>query len=149
DATLNRIIHETPEPIAAGNPGVDPRLQGVIFKLLAKKPEERFSSAEELVQKLNLIRRSVNRFEYVIESIAEGFRESLLAKAANVLVIISLLAVPVMWMYRRELGSRFGYGTGTISQKPIVLIGNFNNRTGNPFFDLTVRELLSVGLQES
>jgi len=41
---MGRIITETPTPPSAHRPGVDPRLEAVCMKALAKEPERRFAS---------------------------------------------------------------------------------------------------------
>ena len=51
-ATLNAILHETPEPMAQYKPGVPDYLQRVVSTLLEKDPGRRYQSAEEVLPDL-------------------------------------------------------------------------------------------------
>jgi uncharacterized protein (TIGR03067 family) len=51
-AVLKRICEMTPPPIRERNPNIPDWLAGIIVKLLAKKPADRFSSAKELSELL-------------------------------------------------------------------------------------------------
>ena len=50
---MYRIVHEPPSPITALQPGFDPALESVIFKALAKPPEQRYQTCAELVVTLD------------------------------------------------------------------------------------------------
>jgi hypothetical protein len=51
-AVLRRVVDETPRPIRESNPEVPAWLAGLIAKLHAKKPEDRFQSAREVADLL-------------------------------------------------------------------------------------------------
>ena len=51
-AVLKRVCEETPRPIRESNPELPEWLDGVITKLHAKKPEERFQTASEVAELL-------------------------------------------------------------------------------------------------
>ena len=50
--TLAAHVMQAPEPVSRLRPGVSPALEGIIMKCLAKRPADRFQSAEELVTAL-------------------------------------------------------------------------------------------------
>ncbi|MCP4680665.1 MAG: serine/threonine protein kinase [Deltaproteobacteria bacterium] len=54
-------LHEPPRPPSALNPEISPELEKVILKLLAKKPEERFKSCQDLAQHLKRLQSTVRR----------------------------------------------------------------------------------------
>lgn len=54
-AVLTALATETPRPPIELNPGVPPRLNGLILRLLAKKPEQRFQSAEAVVEAIRAV----------------------------------------------------------------------------------------------
>lgn len=51
-AILRRVCDDTPRPIREVNPDVPPWLAGIIDRLLAKRPEDRFGSATEVAELL-------------------------------------------------------------------------------------------------
>jgi uncharacterized protein (TIGR03067 family) len=51
-AVMHRIVHDTPRPVREVNEEIPDRLCDIIDKLLAKNPEDRFESAEEVAELL-------------------------------------------------------------------------------------------------
>jgi serine/threonine-protein kinase len=51
---MYKIVHEAPTPLAALQPGVDPAVEALVLKALAKNPDERFQSCSELSTALEL-----------------------------------------------------------------------------------------------
>jgi tRNA A-37 threonylcarbamoyl transferase component Bud32 len=49
---MYKIVHETPTPLAALQPGLDPAIEAVVLKALAKHPEQRFQTCSELAAAL-------------------------------------------------------------------------------------------------
>ncbi len=50
---MYRIVHEPPSPITALQPGFDPALEAIVFKALAKQPEQRYQTCVELASTLD------------------------------------------------------------------------------------------------
>ena len=50
---MYRIVHEPPSPITALQPGLDPALEGIVFRALAKQPEQRYQTCDELAATLD------------------------------------------------------------------------------------------------
>jgi serine/threonine protein kinase/tetratricopeptide (TPR) repeat protein len=61
--TLAAIIEDEPQPIASLNPRVPAAIEAIVRRCMAKKPEKRYASTQELADKLKEIRDS---------SVAEG-----------------------------------------------------------------------------
>ena len=55
-ATGDRILHETHVPLSRVNPGLRPGLPGVIDKMLAKNPAERYATVDDLAVDLRNLR---------------------------------------------------------------------------------------------
>ena len=51
-AVMHRIVHDTPRPIRELNPDIPDWLCEIVDKLLAKDPDDRFTSAEEVADLL-------------------------------------------------------------------------------------------------
>ncbi|HLY60421.1 MAG TPA: protein kinase [Terriglobia bacterium] len=56
--TINRILQENPTPLHKVNPQVPEDLSLIVMKMLAKDPDRRYASAQELLGDLQAIRRS-------------------------------------------------------------------------------------------
>ena len=54
-----QVIHLNPPPPSSFNPGVSGELDRITLKALAKKPEERYQSADELIADLESVHRSL------------------------------------------------------------------------------------------
>jgi serine/threonine protein kinase len=52
-AVVNRVINDTPRPMHEINPDVPDWLEAIVAKLHAKRPEDRFQSAQEVADHLN------------------------------------------------------------------------------------------------
>ena len=53
--TTDRILRETPAAIRNTNPTIPPALEQLVFKMIAKQPDQRYASARELLHDLNTI----------------------------------------------------------------------------------------------
>lgn len=53
--TLDRLLHADPEPLCQANPAVPAALEQIVVKMLAKKPEDRYASAREVVEDLRAL----------------------------------------------------------------------------------------------
>lgn len=63
-ATMNKIINESPEPLARYKSEVPPELQRIVSKCLAKQPEERYQTAADLAADLRALSRLVEPGEH-------------------------------------------------------------------------------------
>ena len=50
---MYKIVHEPPTPLAALQPGLDPAVEAIVLKALAKSPEQRFQTCNELALELD------------------------------------------------------------------------------------------------
>ena len=64
--TLAAILHDEPESIGHLNPQIPPPLQWTVKRCLAKKPEDRYASTEDLARDLTIVRDHMG--EAVVEA---------------------------------------------------------------------------------
>lgn len=81
---LYRIVHESPSPITALQPGFDPALEAIVLKSLAKQPEQRYSTCAELAAALDRYAPSAPASEQATASNVERTSQSDLAATASV-----------------------------------------------------------------
>jgi hypothetical protein len=99
-ATTREILRghffETPRPVTERAPDVPPELAAIVLKLLAKKPEERHSSAGALLQELERLR------SVVIHGVAARATEAAPARRSRVVPWLALAAVVALavWFLR-------------------------------------------------
>ena len=137
---INAILNQAPAPPSTLNRGVTPALEAIILKALEKDPKLRYQSAQELASDLErlhtatvpvaLRQASRRRFRRLL-------RPALLATGVLVLAIAS-------WQALRRLQLR-----NTDEARPMLLVGDFENRTGEPVFDNTLREMFASSLEQS
>ncbi|MSU59149.1 MAG: tetratricopeptide repeat protein [Pedosphaera sp.] len=68
--TINKIINEEPRPLGLDNPRYSPALDEIIFKCLAKKPEDRYASAKALAEDLARLKATTEQSTAVKPAVA-------------------------------------------------------------------------------
>lgn len=151
---IDRVVKQQPKYPSSVNPSVDQRLEAICMKCMAKKPEDRYQSAEAFADELAAWQRGgplntkpISRWQHISRTIHE--HQQILA-AATALSLLMLLMLSVgYWLNRhptpevvtldpdRELKAiRQEIATG----KPVTLIDS----TGNPrWYDAT--QLVNFG----
>jgi len=131
------LLNKTPQPVHERNPKVPVELERIIGELLEKDRALRYASAAELRDDLQRLQSGSNS-----AATRGGSRRTLLkygitAAAALVLVAGGFL----LWQQRSH--------ARTLTEKDTVLLADFENKTGDPVFDDTLRQGLIVQLQQS
>src|SRR5205823_1877790 len=90
-ATTARVVSEAPVPV--GRLNADTRLERVITRLLAKDPNERNTSALQLVEDLKAAHRSNSRFQDLFANLREALAEHWWMKAAAPLFVVGVVAL--------------------------------------------------------
>ncbi len=142
-ATTDRILHETPPTLAQLNPEVPPELEHVVAKLLAKDPADRYATAADLLVDLRALARALNYPALVATPSTPWFPDRRHTWAVRVAILLTLaVAVAlVVWLWIRR--------PPATAERESILVADFENRTGDTFFDPTVRELLTLALEQS
>ena len=101
--TTSRVASHTPPPLSSIRHDIDPRLERIVARMLAKDPNQRYAAAGHVLSELRTIERSCNRFQNIIHNVGEALTESVWVKvAAAIVVLFALFAlvVPLVCIYR-------------------------------------------------
>jgi len=147
-ATYGAILHEQPAPVIQLNPNIPGRLEEIIFKALEKDRNLRYQSAADMRTDLQRLKRDSDSGSIsattssgtVPVAAAHAERGNLWKIAAPVLLIALLVAG---WFYYRSHQPR------PLTDKDIIVLADFDNKTGDSVFDDTLKQGLSVQLEQS
>lgn len=141
---IESILTRAPISVRIANPEIPPRLEEIISKCLEKDKTQRYSSAAAVRSDLRQLKREVETgnitvSDFVPQSLPSRSRWKELATGMAALVI--LLAV-AGWYYTARPAH-------ALSRADTILLADFNNKTGDPIFDDTLRQGLAAQLQQS
>ena len=101
EVVVDKIMHTPPRPVNELNAAVSPQLSGVISKMLARDPAQRFASCAEVAEALQSVRRGTG----------ERFTQA------------STVAVPVRPPARGKLGLRLLVGAAALAAVAALIAG--------------------------
>ena len=135
---IGAILRKPPRPPTALNPRLSPELARIIGKCLEKEPENRYQSAKELA--IDLRRMLAPSTAQVGAAPVAG------RKLWKVLVPAAVILVAA------AIGARFYSGSQrarVLTDRDTIVLSDFNNKTGDSVFDDTLKQGLSVQLEQS
>ena len=139
------ILNAAPVPIRDLNSTLPPKLEVIVSKALEKQRELRYQSAAEMKADLKALnqqfesgRGSAVRWARV-KAVLPHIKKMVLTAVA-VLLLAALIAGGLY--YRSHLGSR-------LTDRDTIVIGDFENHTGDPVFDGALKTGLTVALKQS
>ena len=162
------ILHRAPVPPVRLNPHVPPKLEDVINKALEKDKKLRCQSAAEMRTDLQRLKRDTETGRTAVvnsepQAIGSASVASPIASSTTQLPSAPVVAVPTRtlkwaaiagavvvvfglaltgWLY-------FSRRTRVLTNKDTIVLADFENRTGDAVFDDTLRQGLSVQLEQS
>ena len=120
-ATTAKVVSHNPKPISAIRTDLDPRVERIVRRLMAKDPDQRYPSAADLVEDLTALRRARNRFQDLRQGFREAFAESRWMKAAAAAALLCLAAMPVAWIYRAPILHAVGLAPNAVEKNLVPL----------------------------
>jgi serine/threonine protein kinase len=140
DAILNRA----PAPASQVNRGLPPKLDEIIGKALEKNRKLRYQNAAD-------IRTDLQRLKRDTESATVSPATSAVAGAGRKLGLGWKVLIPTV-LSIAALGSGsylYFHRTPKLTDKDTIVLADFDNKTGDAVFDGTLRQGLSVQLEQS
>jgi serine/threonine protein kinase len=136
------ILNRAPVPPVRLNPDLPPKLEEIINKALEKDRNLRYQHASEIRTDLQRLRRDAAPGRTTTDTKTGATNGSRLRWK---LVIPSALAVLVL-----SVGGHFYFRRSPmLTDKDTIVVADFTNTTGDTVFDNTVKEALSVQLEQS
>ncbi len=141
-AVLYSIIHSAPELITAVRAGLPAALDHVVSKAMAKDPGERYQYMADLLVDLRALQKGLP-----VSAPVRLRRRNLLIGAAGAAAVGGGLS----WMY---VGNHLSFWRGSrtalgFQGRDWILVTDFDNQTGDPVFDKSLRTALTIGIQQS
>ena len=134
------ILNRAPVSAARFNPDVAPDLERIITKCLEKDRNLRYQHASDIRSDLQRLKRDTESARIPAVSAVTLRRSTLWKLSIPVALVIAVLAVA---------GYLYLHRTPKLTDKDTVVLADFANTTGDPVFDGTLRQGLSVELEQS
>ncbi len=135
---LQALVSRPAPPLAESCPDLPADLRNIVEKALEKDPADRYQTARELVIDLRRVTRTTSSVKPVTAATTAN-RWKVMIPAAGI-VLLSVAAGGYYYAAR---------GPTTLTEKDTIVLADFDNKTGDPVFDDTLRQGLSVALHES
>jgi len=147
---IESILTRAPAPIRVANPQIPLRLEEIITKCLEKDRAQRYSSAAEVRSDLQQLKRevesgTVSRLSIPPQSATLDRRQPSRLRWKELAAGTALLLIPLTiaaWYYTARPAH-------ALSRMDTIVLADFNNKTGDPIFDDTLRQGLAAQLQQS
>ena len=154
-ATFAAILHEWPQPAMHWNSRLPAGLDKIVFRALQKDRRFRYQHASEIRNDLQQL-RAATKSAASTSADPEGFTtqstETALSRkktwrpafAVGVIFILALLGAIIFGLSYRRMSH-----ASKLNEKDSVVLADFANSTGDPVFDNTLKQALSVSLRQS
>jgi eukaryotic-like serine/threonine-protein kinase len=141
----NAILERAPVAPVRLNPDLPPKLEEIITKALEKDRRLRYQSAAEIRADLQRLKRDSDSGRATIAAAETGVKpaqKSARWGAAAAAIIVGVGLVVGGWLF-------FSRKAHALTDKDTIVLADFTNTTGDAVFDGTLRQGLSVQLEQS
>jgi tetratricopeptide (TPR) repeat protein len=143
-ATLDAILHNAPTAPVRINPELPEELERIINKALEKDREVRYQVASEIRADLRRLKRDSDSGRSAAAAGKDAGRGAA-AKRWKWIVsagaVVAMLAIAGFWYFIPRAPA--------LTDKDTIVLSDFDNKTGDSVFDDTLRQGLSVQLEQS
>ncbi|MGA2859287.1 MAG: protein kinase [Candidatus Sulfotelmatobacter sp.] len=135
---FNAILERAPVPPVRINSDVPPKLEEIITKCLEKDRNLRYQHASEIRTDVQRLKRDTESGRIAAPPAQKSKLWKIFVSAA--LVVAALIGGRIYYRWHR---------TKPLTEKDIVVLADFDNKTGDTVFDDTLRQALAVELGQS
>jgi hypothetical protein len=139
------ILNRTPVPASQNNQGLPPKLDEIIGKALEKDRKLRYQSAADIRADLQRLKRDSDSGRAAVPTAEVGLKSARKSirwrTVTGATVVVIGLAVGGGLFYSRKAQA--------LTDKDTIVLADFTNTTGDTVFDGTLRQGLSVELEQS
>jgi serine/threonine protein kinase/tetratricopeptide (TPR) repeat protein len=143
------ILHQNPRPASQVNPQLPGQVEVIISKALEKDRTLRYQHASDMSADLQRLKRDTESghrsgasLDTVAKQEAPAAERGKVWKIAVPSLLVALLAAGGLY-YRVHRQSK------RLTDKDTIVLADFDNKTGDPVFDDTLKTALNVSLQQS
>ena len=137
------ILHEEPPVPRAIRAELPERLEGVILKAIEKDRHLRYQHALDICTDLQRLKRDTGSAPLPVRD------EPRSTPGINRRWKVMVPAAASVLVFLAAGGYFFAHRPTTLTDKDTIVLADFDNKTGDPVFDDTLRQGLSVELQQS
>jgi eukaryotic-like serine/threonine-protein kinase len=139
------ILNRAPIPVARLKPELPPKLEEIVNKALEKDRKLRYQSAAEIRTDLQRLKRDSGSARTAVAAAEAGAKPAVKSSRwwaiAGVTIVVIGLAVGSWLLFSRKAHA--------LTDKDTIVLADFTNTTGDAVFDGTLRQGLSVLLEQS
>jgi serine/threonine protein kinase/tetratricopeptide (TPR) repeat protein len=151
-ATYGAILHESPGPPSQWNPQVPPGLDTIVAKALEKDRSLRYQYASEMRSDLQRLKRDTEsgHISAISESVPTPAADSLASGWSSIRSPLWKVTLPLL--VACLIGGLYYHWhrpSNRLTEKDTVVLADFENKTQDPVFDDTLRQALTVKLEQS
>jgi eukaryotic-like serine/threonine-protein kinase len=141
-AIRESILHEVPVSSVRLNPDLPPKLEEIINKALEKDKEVRYQHATDIRADLQRLKRDTEGDrKLALEVPAAHSRKLRKALAPLGLLTMAIVVAGILYLLHRP--------TNILTDKDTIVLADFDNKTGDTVFDDTLKQGLSIQLEQS
>jgi eukaryotic-like serine/threonine-protein kinase len=142
--TMAAILNEEPAAISQITPQIPAALQRIVLRCLEKNPEQRFQSPSDLAFALEALSDSGVLSASMIAGKGIAARSNRYLKFILVPAVILAIGFTMVGISRWRSAK-----SGTLAERDTIVLADFANSTTDPVFDDTLKEALTVSLQQT
>ncbi|HYN15378.1 MAG TPA: protein kinase [Terriglobales bacterium] len=144
-AVAHSILSDAPSPPVRLNAEVPPKLEEIIAKAMEKDRQLRYQHASDLCSDLKRLKRQRESAQITIASTVTTVKPAPAgARAWKTILPLGVAAVVI------AVGAFFyTHRAPALTEKDTIVLADFDNRTGDPVFDDTLKQALAIHLEQS